>query len=162
MKNTLQSFVLLFILVGAIIACDSNRVFEKNMSFDNKMWHLDTVPSFEFTIKDKTIPYNLYFNVRNSVSYPYRNLYITYSLEDSLGNSLAEDLVNYELFTRKTGKPLGESGIGDIYDHQFLILENYQFDRSGNYRISFQHYMRKDSLNDVLAIGSRIEKATTQ
>lgn len=146
-------------IIGAMSSCDGNRVFERNESFENKVWLLDSVPEFTFTISDKNVPYNIYFNVRNTVSYPYSNLYITYTLEDSLGNQLAKELVNYELFTRKTGLPLGESSIGDIYDHQFKLKDNYYFEHRGKFSIKFQHYMRMDTLKNVLSVGTRIEKS---
>jgi gliding motility-associated lipoprotein GldH len=159
MKYSIQSLFITIAILITLFACDSNRVYEKNFSFDNKIWRMDSIATFEFNIGDKKAAYNVYINLRNSVSYPYRNVYITYNLQDSLGNILKKELVNYELFTRKTGEPLGESGIGDIYDHQFLILNSFEFSHKGKYKISFQHYMRSDTLSNIMAVGTRIEKA---
>ena len=52
---------------------------------------------------------------------------------------------------------MGTSGVGDIYDHQFPILKNYSFKKLGTYRMSFQQFMRQDTIPGVLAVGLRVE-----
>ena len=63
------------------------------------------------------------------------------------------------LFDAKTGKPSGKSGIGDLYDHRFLLLQNYQFPKPGKYKIVLEQFMRMDTLPGIVAIGIRVEKA---
>ena len=65
--------------------------------------------------------------------------------------------MNYNLFDPKTGEPFG-NGLGDVFDHQFLLLENYKFERPGPYNFKLQQYMRMDSLPEVLSAGIRVEK----
>ena len=62
------------------------------------------------------------------------------------------------LFDAKTGKPLGKSGIGDLYDHRFILLNNYKFKNKGKYRIVFEQFMRMDTLPGIMAVGLRVEK----
>ena len=69
-------------------------------------------------------------------------------------------MVNNTLFDPKTGKPLGQSGIGDVFDHQFKLQENYKFDNIGEHTIQLQQYMRKDTLMGIYAVGIRIEKCS--
>jgi gliding motility-associated lipoprotein GldH len=83
---------------------------------------------------------------------------VRYSLKDSSGNVLQTDLVNGQLFESISGKPLGE-GLGDVFDHQFSILEEYTFPGTGNYHIELNQYMRRDTLPEILAVGVRVEKA---
>ena len=147
-----------FLFASLTSSCDSNRLFEVNNTFKNKHWESDSIQMFEFEIEEKTIAYNILFNIRNSSDFPYNNIYVKYSLEDTLNNIIEEQLVNYDLFDSKTGKPLGQSGIGDLFDHQFLLLDNYSFERSGKYIFKVQQYMRVDTLSGVLAAGFRVEK----
>lgn len=151
----LGSAALLVILTAA---CDQNRVYEKNVDFPKQRWAVDSIPSFEFEISDPSKPYNIYWNVRNTVAYPYRNLYLTYYIEDTTGRRLTTDLHNMLLFEPKTGKPYG-SGLGDIFSHQFMALPNFTFDRAGVYRIRLEQYMRTDTLPEVVSIGTRVESA---
>ena len=57
----------------------------------------------------------------------------------------------------KTGKPFGTSGLGDIYDHRFELLKDYQFPTRGKYRIKLEQMMRMDTLHGILAVGVRVE-----
>lgn len=147
--------------VGAILlfACDSNRVFEDHNDFDSRIWAERDSVVFNFRIENTDVPYNLYYTVRNSVDYPYARLFVNYTLRDSAGHSLAESLSTSHLFNMKTGEPLGRSGLGDLYDHREVMLENYQFRQPGLYSVTLQQYMRLDSLEGLLAVGVRVETA---
>jgi gliding motility-associated lipoprotein GldH len=142
----------------SLTTCDPSRIYEKNRDFAHRWWTTAEQPQFDFEIADHAQPYNLYFNVRNESVYPYANLYVTCHLLDSAGRELQQKLITEFLFDKKTGKPLGRSGIGDIYDHRFLLLKNYSFPYSGKYSLRFEHFMRTDTLKGVLAIGLRVEK----
>lgn len=153
---TRHIFVFLsFLLV--VTSCDDSRIYEKNVEISDKTWIADSVVHFSFQITDSRKSYNLYYNLRNSISYPFQNIYVNYTLEDTLGNELATELVNQNLFHPKTGKPFGD-GLGDIFDHQFKLLENYRFNQPGAYRVKLQQFMRRDSLPEIISVGIRVEE----
>jgi gliding motility-associated lipoprotein GldH len=158
MRITFSTTLLILIL---LTACDQPRVYEQNIDIGNKIWVADSLLSFQFDPKDISKNYNLYFNIRNTAAYPFENIYVTYYLKDTLGNELKKKLINYNLFDPKTGKPFG-SGLGDVFDHQFLILENYKFERPGPYVFQLQQYMRRDSLPEIMSAGLRVEVAVTE
>jgi gliding motility-associated lipoprotein GldH len=149
-----------FAFIILLMACESDRLYEKNYEFSNRIWHIDSIPEFQFEISSDTQEYNILLNIRNTLSYPYQNIYIQYYLEDTLGQDLESDLINHQLFNAKTGDPLGDGGVGDIYDHRFRLLENYRFPGEGTYRIKLQQYMRRDSLPEIIAVGIRVDKST--
>lgn len=140
-------------------ACDENRVYEKNEDFPKRYWLVSELPVFEFEITDVKRPYNLYLNVRNEIAYPEARLFVTYYLNDSTGNELKKELVSHFLFEKKTGKPFGNSGLGDIYDHQIPVLKDYQFENPGKYTFKVEQFMREDTLHGVLSVGLRVERA---
>ena len=123
----MKIFLALCIAAMVLSACDDNRVYEQISDFENRQWISAEKPQFEFFIEDINQRYNLYSDIRNSVSYPYSRFFFTYYLQDSTGSDLQKSLITEFLFDAKTGKPYGKSGIGDLYDHRFLLLENYQF-----------------------------------
>jgi gliding motility-associated lipoprotein GldH len=145
-----------------LLACDNSRVYERYEDFDSKYWGLNTKPAFEFTIDDVSQRYNLYSNVRNAESYPWSRIFIIYHLQDSAGNELKTDLIQQYLFDAKSGEPFGQSGLGDIYDHQFEILKDYQFAHKGKFKVTFEQRMRTDSLEGILAVGLRVERVIKQ
>lgn len=149
----------LMVFIWLLVSCDGTRVYELNQDFDNRYWLVGEEPEFRFTIQDVSTSYNLYINVRNEVSYPYANLYVTYALQDSLQNVLSESLINPFLFDKKTGEPFGSSVLGDIYDHQVPLLRDYTFSQPGEYVVRYKQFMRKDTLDGILAVGLRVERS---
>lgn len=101
----------------------------------------------------------MYFNIRNTLDYPYSRLFTEYVLFDSANTKIAGKLVGNYLFDQKTGNPMGRSGLGDVYDHQFPLLENFSFGKAGHYKIRFEQFNRQDTLAGVLAVGVRVERA---
>lgn len=140
-----------------IFACGTDRVYEENIDFQNRVWPVDSVAAFSFRINDTTVDYNLYFNIRNTADYPFHNIYVQYNLQDSTGNVLREELVNKSLFAEKSGEPLGD-GLGDIFSHQFPLVTGYKFPNSGLYRLKMQQYMRLDSLPGIVSLGAKVIK----
>jgi len=165
----MRVFCLLLILGVTLASCGGggDRVYEQYHDFENSYWIVQEKPQFEFTIADAGLTYNVYADVRNSVSYPWTRFFMNYSLRDSTGVELKKNLVQEYLFDAKTGKPfgnekpLGKSGIGDIYDHELLLLKDFKFERSGKYKMEFEQLMRMDTLQGILAVGLRIEIVET-
>ena len=141
-------------------ACDQPRVYEQNTDFTERYWIVSETPEFEFTIQQPADTYTLYANIRNSVSYPYARIFFNYYLQDSTGAEIEKKLVTQYLFDGKSGKPFGDSGLGDIYDHSFPLLTNYQFKQRGRYKIKLEQLMRVDTLPGILAVGVRVENAS--
>ncbi len=155
-------FGIIFFLVVVLFACDSDRLYEQNINLKERYWRADDAMVFDFTIEDTSQPYNIYYNVRNSLEYPYARLFIQYTLADSLGTQIDKKLNAQFLFDQKTGKPFGQSGIGDVFDHQFLIIGKQVFKHPGKYQLKIEQYNRQDTLRGILAVGFRLEKSSTE
>lgn len=157
--------VVVIVLAGLLlVGCDDSRVFEDNKDFTSRTWNVSDTVAFEFQIKDNTA-YNLQCNIRNTLDYPFSRIFVNYTLEDSTHKVLATKLVSSYLFDAKTGEPKGDSGLGDIYDHRFALIENRPL-APGKYFIKLQQEMRTDTSNSfpmmpgILAVGVRVEKVT--
>jgi gliding motility-associated lipoprotein GldH len=142
-----------------LCGCDSKRIFEDNVEFRERNWKITEPVQFEFQIDDASKKYNLLMNIRNSLDYPYARIFVNYDLLKQDSASLDKKMIAEYLFDQKTGKPFGTSGIGDIYDHQFPILKNYSFEKTGAYKIRLNQFMRMDTIPGILAVGFRIERA---
>ncbi len=148
-------FLLLCVLISA---CDARRVFEENTDFEKRSWLASDHPTFSIEVADNNQLYNVKVNFRNSLEYPKANLYYQFTLQDSLGGEIEKKLINNFIFDEKTGEPFGSSGLGDIFDHQFPVLENYRFNAPGKYTIQLEQFMRMDTLSGILSAGVRVEK----
>lgn len=154
--------ILFFLLAFVAWSCDSNRLHEKNYDFEDGTWLSDNKPAFDFDVTDTVKAYNLYCNIRHSVDYPYSRIFINYSLQDSVGTSLSKNMISAFLFEEKTGKPLGSSSLGDVYDQRVPVLKNFRFKKAGHYNLKYEQFMRTDTLKGILAVGFRLESAPNE
>ncbi|KXK29823.1 MAG: gliding motility-associated lipoprotein GldH [Bacteroidetes bacterium OLB12] len=152
--------LILFAAVTILISgCDNSRLFENYVEFKDRNWKIQEPVQFEFEITNTQQQYNLYYEVRNSLDYPWQRIFVNYQLTDSTGTTLSQKLVSDYLF-EKSGQPRGRSGLGDVYDHRFKILQDYSFKNPGKYKFTLQQENRQDTLAGILAIGFRIETAS--
>jgi gliding motility-associated lipoprotein GldH len=153
--------VFIIFLAFLLFSCDSDRLFEKNITLENRYWLAKEPIVLDFKIEDSSKPYNIYYNVRNSLEYPYARLFVQYTLSDSTGLQIDKKLNARYLFDQKTGKPFGQSGIGDVFDHQFLLIEKQVFNYPGKYQLRIEQFNRQDTLRGILAVGARVETIKT-
>lgn len=156
--NSLNNkFCLILFFSGILYSCNSSLLNEQNHKFEKNYWDIDSIQTFDFEIQDRSIPYRLVLDVRNSIDYQYSNLYLKFSLVNDLNDTLKSALQNFYLFNPKTGAPLG-GGIGDIYDIPLVIVDSVKFPLPGTYTLNAQHQMRDDSLNHIMSLTFRLEQ----
>lgn len=153
----MRNILILFMIIFLLVSCDKKTIFNQNQDFKSAKWFIKEECKFDITIDDPAQGYKLYYNVRNNLTYPYYNLYVTRSLYDEKGKKIEEKLNEIILADEKTGRPLG-SGLGDIYDHKVLITKTYKFPNKGKYTMKIKQSMRQNPLPDLLSFGIAIEK----
>jgi gliding motility-associated lipoprotein GldH len=155
MKYCYITVILLF-----LFSCDSNRVFEENVSIEKNVWELNQIPSFEYHNADTVSKVNILVNVRHSSSYPFSNLWVFVST--SLPNGTIKKDTLECVLAEKNGKWLG-SGLGGIWDIQ-CQLKTVQLGEDGLYTFNIEQAMRHgdlakiEMLPGIMEIGLRIEK----
>lgn len=147
---------LLHLISIGLISCSGNRVYDDYVDLNQGIWHVDSLTAFQFEIPSDTSEYTLSYNVRYAAGYPYYNLYITYYLEDSVGETISSELQEIILFDKKTGKPLGD-GLGDIFDREVLIFSGLKFPYHGEYTYKVKQFMRTEELAGIMSFGLKIE-----
>jgi len=141
----------------SLFACDENVVYKAHEDIDDGLWYIKNKPVFRVEITDTTQAYNLYYLLRNTLQYPYYNLYITKSFtgpdQKVISNTLEEVYLSNEI----TGKPYGR-GLGDLFDHKIPFLKNYRFPKSGVYTFTLSQSMRQNPLPFIMSVGISVEK----
>lgn len=150
---------LMAVLVLAATSCNKGQViYEQNKNIAQQGWYIDSVATFAFDIQDTAARYDISYNVRNQLVYPYYNLYVTFYLYDPQGKLIASSLHEMTLADPATGKPFGD-GFGDVRDHQFLSLPRCHFKQAGRYTFKIKQYMRQNPLQGIEAIGLKVAVA---
>jgi len=157
--NTIPKKSILFIISCILLfRCGNDYIFEKNINLPNSYWTIDDKKQFDFVISDTTVLYNIDFNIRNTLNYPYSRIFVKYFLYDSLNKELDNNLISAFLFDAKTGKPLGNSGLGDLFSNSFPLLKDYQFPNKGKYSIELTQMTRQDTLQGIITVGLSVAK----
>ncbi|MCF0056507.1 gliding motility lipoprotein GldH [Dyadobacter sp. CY356] len=143
---------------GILLAgCDKNVVYKAYEDIDDGQWFIKNTPSFKVEIKDSTQLYNVFYLVRNTLQYPYYNLYLTRKITGPDSSLMSTTLQEVFISNEITGKPFGK-GLGDLFDHKIPFLTNYKFPRSGTYTFTLSQSMRQNPLPFVMGIGICVEK----
>ena len=135
-----------------LLSCDKEIVYSDFRPVPDKVWDKQSDFDFHFEMKDVSIPYDITLQLRNSVFYPYQNLWILF---DELHQSeiVFKDTIEYRLaddFGKWTG-----NGI-TLFQNQFPIRTNYHFPDTGKYTICIRHAMRDERLKGIENIGLQI------
>ena len=147
------SILLFYVIIFS--SCDPGRLFEENKTIDGNAWYYKTFIPFDTEIKDTTKFYNVLVNVRVDADYKYANMFLWVHVTNPEKKS-DQRRVEIKLADER-GKWLG-SGLGDIYDYQFPVLQNIKFPKSGFYRFELEQNMRDDTLLHIKSVGVRVEE----
>jgi gliding motility-associated lipoprotein GldH len=156
MRNACLLLMLIFL---GLASCQTPAIYQDFRNFEQGIWVNDSILTFTFPVTDPSQPYDLYYHVRNTLDYPYSNLYIKYELQDSTGKIIRANMHETYLMEPVTGKPYGK-GVGDFFDHKVKVLEQVSLPYAGNYRFQIKQYMRPDTLVQVMSVGFSVENST--
>ena len=137
------------------ISCTTIDLYEKSVTIPGHQWKSSFKPSFDFTIKDTSSAYKLFFILRHNEKYSFNNIYINVYVKgpgQDTAMKIQQDLV---LATNEKGW-LG-TGMDDIYEHRIPLAAEQSL-KAGNYTFTIEQIMREDPLENVLNAGLRIEK----
>jgi gliding motility-associated lipoprotein GldH len=154
--NPIKTLVAL--LVSCILyfaSCTTVDLYEKSVTIPRHQWESSFKPRFEFTIKDTSSPYQLFFILRHNEKYSFNNIYINVYVKGPGQDSVLKIQKDLLLATNEQGWLA--TAMDDIYEHRIpLALE--QSLKAGTYTFTIEQIMRQDPLKNVLNAGLRIEK----
>jgi gliding motility-associated lipoprotein GldH len=150
----IATFQSILVLILFLLACDSNRLYEDNKSIQGKGWSQEDDMNFTFNIEDTLSFYSVFVNVRNRNDYRYSNLYLFVEMV-SPSNKFFLDTIALTL-AEPNGKWIG-SGVGNIWQIQYPLLDGVRLLESGQYSIKINQGMRDDTLVGISDVGVRVQ-----
>ncbi len=136
------------------VSCTPIDLYEKDVSIPGHSWASSYKPSFTFTIKDTTHPYQFFLVLRHNEKYNYTNIYINLYVRSPGSDSIQKIQRSLPLATSEGW--LG-TGMDDIYEHRIALGDALPL-KAGAYQFTLEQIMREDPLENVLNVGLRIEK----
>ena len=155
MKQIKRLFLFLVPCALCLAACTTVDLYEKSVSIPGHSWKSSYQPSFTFTIKDTSTPYQLYFVIRHNDKYSFNNIYV--NLHIKLPGSDSARTIRRDLALATDEKGWLASGMDDIYEHRIKLGEP-ELLKAGDYTFRIEQIMRENPLKNVLNAGIRIEK----
>lgn len=155
MKPIKRVFFLLVPCSLFLVSCTTIDLYEKSITIPKHQWESSFKPSFDFTIKDTTSPYKLFFILRHNEKYSFNNIYINISVKGPGQDSALK--IQQDLVLATNEKGWLATGMDDIYEHRIPLAPEQSL-KAGTYTFTIEQVMREDPLKNVLNAGLRIEK----
>jgi len=151
----------IFLLTAlCFFACNNNVLFKADKEITNT-WHTDSLLIFQFRTNDTNITFYSEINIRHTIEYSYKNLFVFVRQTNPEGQTVV-DTVECVL-ADKTGKWKGR-GVGDILDFTKRYNDSILFETSGEYKIEIEQAMRYgelpkiERLKGIVSIGVSIRR----
>ena len=149
-------------LLFLLFSCNTNIDFIEYNSVDG-IWHKDSIQHFNFELDSaENLSYKSFINLRIDEKYPFDNIFLIVSLQDS-SDILSIDTLEYKL-ADKYGNFTGNKRI-NIVENSLLHKENISFANNKKYFVSIQHAMRIinkvggiENLCGIIDVGYTVEK----
>jgi len=155
-KKVSRLYLLVSIVSVALMACDRNMVYEEIQDIPHKDWLSTDSLVFRIPVSDTTTVQNILFNIRNTSSYRYANLFLFVTTTSPKGAEV-KDTLEIPLADDR-GKWYGK-GISNTYDLRYPYRRMIKFPFTGIYTVSVAQGMREKSLGGISKFGVRVEKA---
>lgn len=135
-------------------SCDTIDLYEKNVVIPDHEWQSNHKPSFTFTIKDTTAPYQVYLVLRHNERYSFNNIWLNFHIQSPL------DTISIRQIEKTLANNQGWLGRGmdDVYEHRLPMLDRPQLFVAGQYTFTLEQIMRQDPLENIMNVGIRVEK----
>ncbi|MDR3061674.1 MAG: gliding motility lipoprotein GldH [Dysgonamonadaceae bacterium] len=150
-----RKYVFILLLLTVLSACSGKRdAYFQFKGIENAHWNKNTVYNFVVNMTDTVNTYNIFLEVRNKESYPFRNLWLFVDLRTPEGK-LRKDTVNCEL-ADAMGQWHGKGS--NLHTLSFPFDQGFRFRIPGTYVYSVKQGMREDELKGISDIGLRVVK----
>ena len=151
-------FLILVVLVvgSCLFSCQDHSFPVRIQNLVHNRWPQDQYLDFEFKTLSSGEQVDLLYQVQYGLDYPFENIWLKYWLIGPKNDTLIISKDNLFLFQPGVGKPFGTGTRNRIYLDAYF-LKNVQLKDPGTYKIKLRHYMRKDSLEGIQAMGVKVK-----
>ena len=151
-------YMLFIACAGIITSCADDAFYISTVDMKHNFWQKGEETTYDLQIADTTTCYDIALHLRNNESYPWTNIYVIYSIEDTTG-ILKNDTTMCNLFDI-TGRPTG-NGLSNVKENTIVLWDDYMFPHGGKYEVKVSHGMRNVELPGIASLTLRVVKNDT-
>lgn len=154
-NRTITYLSLAFILMLALTSCGEQAYFDEAYSFEENSWSETDTAHFEIDVADTIQSFNFIMTLRTSTQYEYSNIwvYVISEAPDGTKSKVAQRIP----LARPDGSWIGRVS-GTIVESR-LKFDSKPFPMKGIYSFDIANATQQESLDEVLDISLRVEKA---
>lgn len=147
---------LLFASLLALAACGPSYVFEETHDIPAYGWTYKDTITYSFEISDTSILYDLTLRMKHTPEFGSQNFYTRIYTGFPSGKRISK-VLSLEL-ADKNGLWAGDCGSKSC-TLDIPIQTNVYFNQPGIYTLSFEQFMRQDSIQGIQSLGLKLGKA---
>lgn len=152
----MKAKILLFLSFAFFISCDKSGIYSKFDNLDeNNRWMQSEAKTYEFTVDNDTILYDIKFHFSHVYDYQFSNVPINFSIESPNGEK--ENFTIDLAIKNDQGEQLANCS-GDICDLIYNVKEKIKLQK-GNYKITVSNSFKGPYLPNVIGVGLEVDKA---
>ena len=155
MKTVSLSSCIILLTSYILSSCTTIDLYEKSVTIPKHQWNSSFKPAFDFTIKDTSAPYKVFFIIRHNEQYNFNNIFVNLYVKGPGQDTVQK--IQQDLVLATNEKGWLASGMDDIYEHRIQLGAEQNL-KAGHYTFTIEQIMREDPLANVLNVGLRIEK----
>lgn len=153
-KSKSIKFSIATLLVLLCCSCSEGTTFHGYKTLSSEGWAREQVLNYEVEVDSLNKSSDISLELTYNNDYPYSNLYLFVSANDTIGNEIFSDTLNITL-ADEFGQWKGD-GWGGVYQQIVEYKNSYKFSTSGTYKISVKQGMRDNSIKGIERVGVRI------
>ena len=145
------------ILLVAILfsACNNNVVYDENKEVNQQAWKTTDKLYYEVEITDTIKDYKLAINIRNTIEYPYSNIF--FYMNTILPNGKVTKCDTIECYLAYPDGTWKGKGSSKIRDNRFWIAKNIKFEQKGKYTFELRQATIDSTLKGICDVGLHLE-----
>ena len=153
-KNKIAKYGIATLMVLLCCSCSDGTIFHGYETLSPEGWAREQVLSYEVEVDSLNNSCDISLELTYNNDYPYSNLYLFVSANDTIGTQIFSDTLNVTL-ADEFGQWIGD-GWGGVYQQIVDYKPSYQFPTSGAYNISVKQGMRDNPIMGIERVGVRI------
>ena len=153
-KSKSIKFSIATLMVLLCCSCSDGTISHSYETLSPEGWAREQLLSYEVEVDSLNNSCDISLELTYNNDYPYSNLYLFVSANDTIGNQIFSDTLNVTL-ADEFGQWIGD-GWGGVYQQIVDYKTSYQFPTSGAYNISVKQGMRDNPIMGIERVGVRI------
>ena len=154
MKVIISKISILLVVI-LFSACNNNVVYDENKEVNQRAWKTTDKLYYEVDITDTIKSYKLAINIRNTIEYPYSNIY--FYMNTILPNGKVTKCDTIECYLAYPDGTWKGKGSSKIRDNRFWIAKNIKFEQKGKYTFELRQATIDSTLKGICDVGLHLE-----